>query len=94
MFLVGDGTFVVSPSFGTGLLVALGILVLAGAVTAAKGRWGWLFIGVLFGGTIWPLTALLLTATPDSVWGRAFYGPEKMTRARKLFPRRLPYAQS
>ena len=34
-----------------------------------------------------------LIATPDSVWVRAFYDAEKMSRARQEFPRRLPYAQ-
>jgi hypothetical protein len=63
--------------------VPVGVLV-----TAAKGRWGWLFLG----GLIWPLTARLI-ATPDSIWGRAFYHAAKMTRARRGFPRRLPYAQ-
>ena len=92
MFMAGDGTFLVSPDVGGWFLVTVAFLVLTGAITAAKGRWGWLLVGLLFGGTIWPLTARLTTATPDSVWARAFYGPDKMARARKLFPRRLPYA--
>jgi len=34
-----------------------------------------------------------LIATPDSVWVRAFYDAEKMSRARPEFLRRLPDAQ-
>jgi hypothetical protein len=44
-------------------------------------------------GLIWFGTAFLI-ATPDSVRGRRFYGPEKMGRARQRFPRRLPFAQA
>jgi hypothetical protein len=55
-----------------------------GMITAAKGRWGWLCLGLLTGGLAWPLTALLI-ATPGSVWAQAFYGPPKMSRAKRAF---------
>lgn len=65
------------------MFVAFGLgVLLAGAVTAAKGRWGWVVVGLLTWGVIWLGTAFLI-ATPDSVWGRRFYGPEKMDRARQ-----------
>ena len=35
-----------------------------------------------------------LIATPDSVWARAFYDAEKLSRARQAFARRLTYAQT
>jgi hypothetical protein len=56
---------------GVFLLLALApLLVLAcGAITAAKGRWGWLAVGLLTSGLIWPLTALM-AAAPGSAWER------------------------
>jgi len=88
-----SGEFLVSPAIGI-VFVAIGLgVLLAGAVTAAKGRWGWVVLGLLTWGVIWFGTAFLI-ATPDSVWSRKFYGPEKMDRARQRFPRRLPLAQA
>jgi hypothetical protein len=55
-----------------------------GLITAAKGRWGWLCLGLLTGGLAWPLTALLI-ARPGSVWAQAFYGPPKMSQAKQAF---------
>jgi len=55
--------------------IGLGVL-LAGAVTTAKGRWGWVVVGLLTLGVLWFGTAFLI-ATPDSVWGRRFYGPRR-----------------
>jgi hypothetical protein len=83
------GNFIVSPSWW--VVTSWVAVPVGGLVTAAKGRWGWLLVGVFLAGLIWPLTALLI-ATPDSIWGRAFYHAAKMTRARRRFPRRLPYA--
>jgi len=68
------------------------VCVVGGVVTAAKGRWGFLVVGVVLGGLTWPLSALLIAA-PDSLWARTFYGGRKMSRARREFSRRLPYAQ-
>ena len=69
------------------LLAALGAACLVGGmVTALKGRWGWFFLGLLTGGLGWPATALLI-ARPDSPWGRSFYGPDKLARARRGRPR-------
>ena len=44
-------------------------VLLGGLVTASKGRWGWLLVGLVLGGVIWPFTALL-PASPRSVWRR------------------------
>jgi len=65
------------------LLLALygGACLVGGMVTALKGRWGWFLLGMLTAGLIWPLTALAL-GRPDSAWGRSFYGPAKLARAR------------
>jgi hypothetical protein len=91
--LAASNDFLIEPSIGL-FVVALTVLALpAGLVTAAKGRWGWVVVGLLTSGLAWIATAFLL-ATPDSLWGRAFYGPEKMARARARFPRRLPYPQA
>ena len=50
--------------------VALSIVILAaGIVTAMKGRWGWLFFGLLLAGLPWLGTALQ-SAEPDSYWAR------------------------
>jgi hypothetical protein len=70
-FPVADD-FVVSPAPGLvfwSLLMAL--LLVAGAITAAKGRWGWILIGLLTGGLPWLVTAFL-AADPDSLWRRMF----------------------
>lgn len=85
-----SGSFVVTPDLGL-LAWSFLLLLVPGLVTLAKGRTGWFLVGLVTGGVLWVATSLLL-ATPDSVWGRAFYGPEKMQRARRRFPRRLPFA--
>jgi hypothetical protein len=87
------GSFVVTTDIGFFVWLALLLCwMVGGVVTAATGRMGFLFVGLLLGGLTWPLSALLI-ATPDSLWARAFYDAEKMSRARREFPRRLPYAQ-
>jgi hypothetical protein len=60
--------FVISPN--PWLLAAYAAWWLFGGVTAAKGRWGWLVVGLLLGGLIWPLTAVLLRPAPGSLWAR------------------------
>jgi threonine/homoserine/homoserine lactone efflux protein len=60
-----SGTFVIASS--PWMLMAYTAFFVAGVVTATKGRWGWLFAGLLFGGVIWPVTAFL-PATPRSAW--------------------------
>jgi hypothetical protein len=68
--IVGDS--VVSPSAGLiAWTVLVALVLVAGAVTAAKGRWGWVAIGLLTGGAPWLVTAFA-TATPDSMWTRRF----------------------
>ena len=85
--------FVVSPGAGTYLwLLYAAMAVACAGITAAKGRWGWLAAGLVFGGLLWPVAALMI-ATPDSLWARTYYGDAKMARARRAFPRRLPHGQ-
>ena len=73
--------------------VAALLVLPAGAVTAAKGRLGWLAVGLLTSGLLSLLTAWLI-ATPDSPWARRIYGAPKMRRAMAAFPRRLPHERS
>ena len=73
MHLIAEagGSFTVTPD---PWVMAWFLVCFVGAVvTAAKGRWGWLLVGVVLGGLTLPLSALL-TAVPDSVWARAFSG--------------------
>lgn len=60
------------------------LLLVAGAVTAAKGRVGWLLIGFLTGGFLWLVTAFF-SARPESLWARGFYDDEKMRRVCSRF---------
>jgi hypothetical protein len=77
--------FVVSPG---PVLIAWSVLIslalLAGAITAAKGRWRWVLIGLLTGAVPWLATAFL-AARPDSLWARVFYDDDKRRRAREQF---------
>ena len=67
----------VGPSLGLVVwtIVAASVVV-AGGVTAAKGRWGWLLVGLLTGGFAW-LYAATLPAAPGSVWSRRFGPPAR-----------------
>jgi hypothetical protein len=63
--------FLVGPSAALvfwAAVVFLGLFV-GGAITAAKGRWGWLLIVILTGGPLGCLTAFMAPA-PDSLWAR------------------------
>jgi hypothetical protein len=55
------------------VLLIWALLILAalagGVVTAAKGRWGWVVVGLLSGGVLWLLSAFL-APTPRSWWAR------------------------
>jgi hypothetical protein len=90
--LIASDTFLVSPHVGLLRWLMLAVWLVGAVVTALKGRWGWMFAGLIFGGLIYPFTAVFCVATPDSVWARALYGPDQMAEARQRFPRRLPYA--
>lgn len=69
------GDFVVGPAPGLVLwTVLVGLLLIAGGVTAAKGRWGWVLIGLLTGGLPWCVTAFM-TAAPGSMWMRRLKRP-------------------
>jgi hypothetical protein len=50
------------------VVAALALTVLAGAVTALKGRWGLFFLG-LFIGPLW-IVGAIRPAKPDSYWTR------------------------
>jgi hypothetical protein len=67
------------------LAILGGASLIGGMVTALKSRWAWFVLGLLTAGLAWPLTALVI-ARPDSPWGRSFYGPAKLARARRRFP--------
>ena len=61
----------------------------AGIVTAAKGRYLWLALGLFLLGVPWLVSALMV-AKPGSAWARTLYGPEKMSRAERRAGRRIP----
>lgn len=71
--------------------IAAACCVGAGCITAAKGRWGWLLVGLVTGGLAWLFSAFLIAA-PDSLWARHVYGPEKQARASAAFPDQSPRA--
>ena len=61
--------YYVAPSAWLLVFAALVLLMLVGAiVTAAKGRWGWLVVGLLTGVTL--LFSGFLPAAPGSAWQR------------------------
>lgn len=82
MTLIAASQFVVAP--GPGLIVWTALVccaLLAGLVTAAKGRWGWLLLGLLSGGIAWFVSAFL-EASPDSLWARRFHSADRLRRLR------------
>jgi hypothetical protein len=52
------------------LVVLLVLLVGCGLITAAKGQWGFLLLGLVFLGVFWPLTAAM-PAREGSLWARS-----------------------
>lgn len=66
--IFAGGTFVVTPSPWLVLLCFCWLVL--GSVTAAKGHWLWLLIGVPLGGVIWPVSALM-PAARRSLWTAA-----------------------
>ncbi|MEA2138781.1 MAG: hypothetical protein QOG56_1931 [Solirubrobacteraceae bacterium] len=69
MLGAGSTTFV-SPSWQLiAWTVACLLLVPCGVVTGAKGRWGWLTVGLVLGGLPW-VGAAFLPAAPGSWWAR------------------------
>lgn len=68
--LANAGNFLISPNLGLLIWTCMvGLTLLAGAATAAKGRWGWFFGGFLTGGSLW-LFAAFLPAADTSLWSR------------------------
>ena len=55
------------------LIAALVFIVLAGVVTALKGKWGVFFLGILFN-VLWIIGAIR-PARADSYWARKFWRP-------------------
>jgi hypothetical protein len=64
------------------------VTLTAGIVTALKGRYAWLALGLFLLGLPWVVASFLL-AKPGSAWATALYGPEKLARAQRRASRRL-----
>jgi hypothetical protein len=68
--ILASGSYVVQPNVG---LIVLSIYVvfalLAGVLTAGKGRWGWFWLGVFTGGLLW-IVGAFQTPSPTSIWAR------------------------
>lgn len=65
-----DHVLTVGPSLGLIVFAVLGLSLLACAVvTAMKGRWGWLALGLLTAGVLWTFGALQ-PSLPGSLWER------------------------
>ena len=62
------------------------VLFVPGAVTLLKGRTGMFAAGWLAGGLVWMIVSFRL-ALPDSHWARWFYGQDKVSRARRRYPK-------
>jgi signal peptidase I len=62
--------------------LSLALSVPLGAVTALKGKWGMLVLGLVFW-PAWVLGAIRL-ARPNSYWARRFYDEEKRARAERV----------
>ena len=68
--ILAEDSFTVAPGIGLVVWTVLALCVLsAGGVTALKGRWGWFWFGLLFGGLLWVYSAFT-AAAPGSVWAR------------------------
>jgi hypothetical protein len=64
--------FSVAPAPGLiAWTILVGLMLIAGVITGAKGRGGWVLIGLLTGGLPWLVTAFL-PARVDSWWARTF----------------------
>jgi hypothetical protein len=65
-----NGVTVVAPSWGVVVFtVLLAVALPCGVVTAMKGRWGWLVLGLMTSGLLWIVGALQPPA-PASLWQR------------------------
>jgi signal peptidase I len=71
------------------LALSLALSLPFGAITALKGKWGMLVLGLVF----WPawLLGAIRLARPNSYWARRFYDDEKRARATRVagFRRKL-----
>jgi hypothetical protein len=80
----------------TQALVAVGLwlcVVVPGVVTALKGQWLLLAVGLLVGGIVWLIVALRL-ARPNSFWARRFYGKEKRRRSQARYGSAEPQGEN
>jgi len=69
------------------------VTLTAGIVTALKGRYAWLAVGLFLLGLPWVVSSFLL-AKPRSAWATALYGPEKLSKAERRASRRLPHIRA
>ena len=76
------------PTIPVGVWLFTIVTLTAAVVTAAKGRYGWLALGLFLIGLPWVVAAFML-ARPGSAWANALYGPEKLERAERRASRRL-----
>jgi hypothetical protein len=81
--------FGASPEVPLGVWAFTLVTLTAGIVSAIKGRYGWLALGLFLLGLPWLVSSFLL-AKPGSAWATALYGPEKLSRAQRRASRRLP----
>jgi hypothetical protein len=82
-----------APAIPNGMWLFTLVTLTAGIVTAAKGRYGWLAVGLFLLGIPWLVSALML-ARPGSAWATALYGPDKLSRAERRAGRRLRGARA
>ncbi len=71
----------------TQVLIAVGLwlfLLVPGVVTALKGQWLLLAVGLLVGGIVWMIVAFRL-ARPNSFWARHFYDETKRERSQARY---------
>ena len=68
--IADSGSFTVGPSPGL-IIITIVMLVSAwaGVVTAMKGLWLWLLVGLFTSGLVWWYSAFL-PPKPDSLWAR------------------------
>jgi hypothetical protein len=71
------------------LAVYAAVLLAAGVITALKGKWATLIVGLV--SFAWLFGAVRL-ARPNSFWDRKFYDERQRQRARRLAPRRQKLA--
>lgn len=74
-------------NFGWQGALLLALILVPAVITALKGRYLFLVLGLILG-IFWLVGAIRLAA-PGSFWYRRFYGPEKRARADDRFRKRV-----